>query len=191
MTEINDDVVLHVVARVTDLMTSRGMRAAELARRANLPRATVYRSLRSEQTLTPAQIWALADGLGVSPARLLPLDGPAIGPHEAAVITALRSGDPIALSKALDDAGAQLRTLTAHEAAVIAAIRSGDPAVAAAELAEAMGVPVAQIAGPLANPEVSPLAPARLREVGAAAADVGDAAQRLAAAIDRAVEPER
>lgn len=129
------------------------MKGAELARRSGLPKQSVYRGLRREQAWSVDQIWAIAGGLGVPPAALLPDVG-----------TAEPTSDPDGLSP----------PLTAAERLLIEQARAGDRAAALAALAAVLALPVDQLAP---EPRPNPSGPA-LDSVGRRAAQLADAIAR-------------
>lgn len=162
------------------------MKMAELSRRSGVLSATIYKMLRGGQTASLSHIWNLAKGLEVRPDQLLPIDGPELSPYEAAVVAALRDGDPVALATALDDAGAELRpALTSAEQRTIDAARAGDADQAVEALAEVLGVPLHRL-----TVRPNPSAPVPRVE---ALAEVGRRAEQLGAAIRTAlaVEPDQ
>lgn len=83
------------------------MTPAELARRSGIKPRTVYRLLGGEQSLSLDQVWALADGLEVSPAELLPLPKTTVGEAsistgEEKLLAGVRADDPSAVRSALE-----------------------------------------------------------------------------------------
>ena len=98
MGEHESAVITHVLQRLREIVRSRGMSGAELVRRSGIARGTLYAALREGETqnLTLDQVWALARGLDLSPADLLPLDhrpGPSFNPVETELVEAIQALD--------------------------------------------------------------------------------------------------
>ena len=92
----NSDVSGHICETLRNITEERGMSGAELARRAGLQRHAVYRILRGGVGVSLEQLWALADGLKISPVALLPVPsapGPKLADDEQGLLDAVRADD--------------------------------------------------------------------------------------------------
>lgn len=100
----DSDVSAYICEILRNTLEERGMTGAELARRAGLQRHAVYRLLRGGVGVSLEQLWALAEGLKLSPVALLPVrspPGPALADDERALLDAVRSGDGLAIRSRL------------------------------------------------------------------------------------------
>ncbi len=101
-----DEVKKAIVARIQEVADDRGISGAELSRRSGLDRHAVYRVLNG-RSLTFDQVWAIADGLGMSPVDLLPVEqaesSAAQGERERRLLEAVRNSDAEAIRAELAD----------------------------------------------------------------------------------------
>lgn len=111
------DVSAHICKTLSNIIEERGMTGAELARRAGLQRHAVYRILRGGVGVSLEQLWALAEGLRISPVVLLPVPSaptPDLTDEERGLLDAVRADDGLAARSRLS------RLLSAEQLAVVA-----------------------------------------------------------------------
>lgn len=113
----------------------QGLSVAAFARRSGIQRDRAYR-LFDGQPFTVDDVWRIAHGLGMHPAKLMPLEGVSdLQPTEAALVAAVRAGDMQAIETALLESGVAITPgLLAQQAAPRAMAAAGELRLSAAAI---------------------------------------------------------